>query len=296
MRDEDGDRINAPAFDRLFHQNNGTRPTIEIGPIEDGPTLKISDVDNFGPDIPEELRDFILESEEEVKVLSVGFDDARSFLPWSDVVLDRRRYFRILRSLNREISAAPTRCESLGPGLLKSTELATLWDEVALTDYEALALRALRLVFGDRVGPVAAIGEDYRGSGRRVIVKVADHTDPVPLRSLGDGATRTFGVALALANCRDGILLIDEAENGIHYSLQSRFWKMVLRAAERHNVQVVATTHSKDCIDGFAVAAADCPDISGNLVRLERRNGKTRAVDYSKEELEIAAEQNIEVR
>ena len=296
MRDEDGDRINAPAFDRLFHQNNGTRPTIEIGPIEDGPTLKIADVDYFEPDIPKELRDFILESEEEVKVLSVGFDDARSFLPWSDVVLDRRRYLRTLRSLNREMSATPTRCECLGPGLLESTELGTLWDDVALTDYEALALKALRLVFGDRVGPVAAIGEDYRGSGRRVIVKVADHTYPVPLRSLGDGATRMFGVALALANCRDGMLLIDEAENGIHYALQSKFWDMVLRAADEYNVQVVATTHSKDCINGFAVAAVNYPNASANLIRLERRNGEMRAVEYSKEELEVTAEQNIEVR
>ena len=105
-----------------------------------------------------------------------------------------------------------------------------------------------------------------------------------------------FGVALALANCRDGTLLIDEAENGIHYSLQSKFWNMILRTAEAHNVQVVATTHSKDCIDGFAAAASDCPDVDGNLVRLDRRNDGIRAVDYSKDELAIAARKNIEVR
>ena len=105
-----------------------------------------------------------------------------------------------------------------------------------------------------------------------------------------------FGVALALANCRDGTLLIDEAENGIHYSLQSKFWNMILRTAEAHNVQVVATTHSKDCIDGFAVAAVNCPNVSANLIRLERHDDKMRAVEYPKEELEIAAEQDIEVR
>ena len=173
--------------------------------------------------------------------------------------------------------------------------MATLWDEVTLTDNEASALDALRLAFGDHVDRIAAIGQG-RGGGRRIVVKLTNHTDPVPLKSLGDGTTRMFGVALALANCRDGILLIDEAENGIHYSLQSKFWNMVLRAAEAHNVQVVATTHSKDCIDGFAVAAARCPNTSANLIRLEQHNGKMRAVEYPKEELEVTAEQNIEVR
>ena len=64
----------------------------------------------------------------------------------------------------------------------------------------------------------------------------------MPLRSLGDGAVRLFGVALALANSQGGFLLIDEAENGIHYSLQRDFWRMVLadgageqRAGVRHH-------------------------------------------------------------
>ena len=295
VRDEGEDRINTPALDRLFHQNDGSPSAIEIGPISFGPTLKIEDV-SFFDDIPDELRDHIIKLEESVKILSVVFGNAQSFFPWSNLSLDPHRSLSILRSVNRERAAAPAPCESLGPGLLDSTELATLWDRVALTDDEALAIEALRLVFGDRVDRAAVVGEEGRSGGRRAVVKLTDHANPVPLRSLGDGATRMFGVALALANCRDGILLIDEAENGIHYSLQSKFWNMVLRAAHAHNVQVVATTHSKDCINGFAAAALDCPDVNGNLIRLERRDDELRAIDYSKEELETAAEQNIEVR
>ena len=64
------------------------------------------------------------------------------------------------------------------------------------------------------------------------------------LRSLGDGAVRLFGVALALANSQGGFLLIDEAENGIHHTIQRDFWRMVLLTAQENNVQVFATTHS----------------------------------------------------
>lgn len=40
-----------------------------------------------------------------------------------------------------------------------------------------------------------------------------------------------LSIALALANSRDGFLLIDEAENGIHHTVQRDFWRMVLHGA-----------------------------------------------------------------
>ena len=292
MRGEDGELAGAPALDRLFHWNGDARTAIEIGPISDGPTLNIEDIDEIA-DVPSNLLDYV--ELNNIKILRVQFADTRSFYLWLDGALFQRPFSPDPRLSSREKTAAPIRCEYLGPGLLEGTELAALWDKVALTDDETLALKALQIVFGDRVARVAAIGGGVR-SGRYMVVKLANHANPVPLRSLGDGATRMFGVALALANCRDGFLLIDEAENGIHYSLQSKFWNMVLRAAHAHNVQVVATTHSKDCINGFAAAALDCPEVNGNLIRLERRDDELRAIDYSKEELEVAAEQNIEVR
>ena len=134
------------------------------------------------------------------------------------------------------------------------------------------------------------------GQGRRALVRLKGHKQPVPLRSLGDGALRLFGVALALANSHGGFLLIDEAENGIHYSLQRDFWRMVLRTAQENDVQVLATTHSWDCIKGFAQAATQSEDADGVLVRLSRQYGDLRAVEYSEEDLAIAAEQGIEVR
>ncbi len=292
--DEDGDRFAAPAVDRLFHRN-GTRPTIVIGPM-DGQTLVIEEPSEVPRKVINDYRGWVDNKDaEDIRVLRVVFNNVRIFYPWSKTTVEQSRFLRRMRLRDHMRLAAPIRCESLGPGLMGSTELARLWDNVVLRKDETLALEALRLVFDGAEG-IAVIGENTRGSPRRIVVKLANHAYPVPLRSLGDGAIRMFGVALALTNCRDGILLIDEAENGIHYSLQSKFWNMILRAAAMHNVQVLATTHSKNCIDGFAVAAVRCPDISANLIRLEHRNGEMRAVEYSKDELKVTAEQNIEVR
>ena len=293
VRNADDEPFSAPAMQRLFHRNGGDHATIEIGPVDGRSTLKIMGIDEPS-DVPDKLRERI--DTEDIEVVCVAFNDVQIFYPWFDSRWsDPRRLYR-RPPWNEDKLAAPIRCESVGPEPLHSGEIARLWDHVALTDDEALALNALRLVFGDHVERAAVIGEGTRGARRRVVVKLANQANPVPLRSLGDGATRMFGVALALANCRDGILLIDEAENGIHYALQSKFWNMVLHAAQVHNTRVIATTHSKDCINGFAAAALDCPDISGNLIRIERHNGEMRTIDYSKEELETAAEQNIEVR
>ena len=118
----------------------------------------------------------------------------------------------------------------------------------------------------------------------------------MPLKSLGDGAVRLYGMALALANSRGGLLLIDEAENGIHHTLQYDCFKMLLQAARANDVQMLATTHSWDCVRGFAYAAAEFEDGEGMLVRLDRDDRGLRAVEYSKESLLTAAEQGIEVR
>lgn len=71
---------------------------------------------------------------------------------------------------------------------------------------------------------------------------------------------------------------------------------MVLRTAYENNVQVLATTHGWDCVVGFSQAAAEIDDVDGTLVRVYRKNGRVQAVEYSERELQIAAEQGIEVR
>ncbi len=56
---------------------------------------------------------------------------------------------------------------------------------------------------------------------------------------------------LALTTCENGIVLIDEIENGLHYSVQEEMWKMIFEIAEHLNVQVFATTQSIDAIKAF---------------------------------------------
>ena len=47
------------------------------------------------------------------------------------------------------------------------------------------------------------------------------------------------------------ILLIDEIENGLHYTSHYEFWKNVFLLSDKLNVQIFATTHSLEMIKAF---------------------------------------------
>ena len=190
-------------------------------------------------------------------------------------------------------------CNATGPDNPDNIALERFLNSIALTPGEQRAIDALNMVTNDPVERVAALGEGVKGQnslGRRIMVLIKGSHSPVPLRSLGDGAVRIFAVALALANSANGFLLIDEAENGIHHSIQAKFWNMVLQTAERNNVQVIATTHSWDCVVGFAKAANELEDVEGVLYRIQRNGDRLRAVEYPESDLANAAKHRIEVR
>ena len=185
--------------------------------------------------------------------------------------------------------------EALGPDPLDNGRIAEFWDRVVLTEEEDIIAQNLRPVIGEHIERIA-LTAPRNWTGRRAIVKIKGQARPVPLKSCGEGAVRFFGTGLAMANVGGGILLIDEAENGLHWSVQSDFWRMVLLGAKVNKVQVFATTHSWDCITGFARAINETPGTDGMLVRLDRDGGRIRAVDYTEEDLAVAAKQRIEVR
>ena len=106
---------------------------------------------------------------------------------------------------------------------------------------------------------------------------------------------RLFGIALSLANAEGGVLLIDEFENGLHYSVQPDVWRMIFNMSERLNIQVFATTHSKDTVHAFQEAAAESPE-EGTLIHLTSRNGESIPTVFTEEELAIITRDNIEVR
>ncbi|MCD6327810.1 AAA family ATPase [bacterium] len=119
---------------------------------------------------------------------------------------------------------------------------------------------------------------------------------PVPLPEMGDGILRVAGFVIIMGHCENGALLLDEIENGLHYSILEDVWKTVAEAARQFNVQVFATTHSYECIEAAHRAFRGEHADEFHLFRLERVKGKIRAFDYEPDVLEAAIETGLEVR
>ena len=74
----------------------------------------------------------------------------------------------------------------------------------------------------------------------------------VPINVMGDGIRKLLGIIVSMYECKEGMLFIDEIDNGFHYSLTSLLWQTVLESAKNLNVQVFASTHSIDSLQGLA--------------------------------------------
>lgn len=136
------------------------------------------------------------------------------------------------------------------------------------------------------------------GGAEPFIVADIELPEMVPLPYVGEGLTRFVSIVIRTLEMPGGLLLIDEIENGLHYSALSRVFGALMGLAKEQDVQVVATTHSRECVKAFYHASrsleVEGPELA--LFRVERPNGKRRLIHYGEASLEAAMDAEFEVR
>jgi len=119
---------------------------------------------------------------------------------------------------------------------------------------------------------------------------------PLALPFMGGGMVRVVEVLLAIARAPDGLVMIDEIENGIYYKNLESTWKAIDIASDRGDTQIFATTHSLECVRAAIAAFSGERSAYFRLHRLERKADKLRAVTYSAETADAALDMDLEVR
>ncbi len=118
---------------------------------------------------------------------------------------------------------------------------------------------------------------------------------PVPL--LGDGISRLFSIILAIASCPNGIVLIDEIDAGLHHSILPKIWQGIFQAAQEFQCQIIATTHSYECLQAaYEGAQAAQAQRDFCYIRLEQQEENIIGKTYSYDVLGAALAQGWEVR
>lgn len=196
-------------------------------------------------------------------------------------------------------------CSVIPTQFVSIDELADEWDKIALTDEQEIVKSALKIISDDFEAITFVRNDDSyrirRELKRSAKVRLRDNKRPVPLNSLGDGMLRVLQLVLKIFPAKGGFLLIDEFENGLHYSVQEKVWSLVFELALKLDIQVFATTHSWDCIESFSKVAAARKDIEGVLFRVGRSartsdQGRIIATVFDEEQLFNITQSDVEVR
>jgi len=203
--------------------------------------------------------------------------------------------FRRPSGVEREETPA---VQFISPSSLGSVSMAEMWNKVIVDAREAEVIEAMRILEPDLTNIFFLSGPGaFRFGGRGGIVAAFEHEKQrVPLGSYGEGMHRLLALSLSLIQAANGVLLVDEIDTGLHYSIMGDMWLLVVKAAMKSNVRIFATTHSFDCVRGLAWLCENHPEVRElvSLQKIDRNLNEAVALDASK--IIIAAKQGIEVR
>jgi len=188
--------------------------------------------------------------------------------------------------------------QMISPSSLDPHSMSNMWNEVIVEARESDVIAAMRIIEPGIRSLFFLSGEAayHRGDRGGILVGFEGAKRRVPLGSHGEGMRRLLAISLSLIQNEHGILLIDEIDTGLHYSIMGNMWLLVVKAAVQANVQVFATTHSSDCVRGLAWLCENHPEL-GEQVSLQKIDPTlAQSVDFNAEQIKIASEQDIEVR
>ena len=115
---------------------------------------------------------------------------------------------------------------------------------------------------------------------------------------MGEGLRRITSLMLAIATTENGIVLIDEIENGLHYSVHVQVWKPSPRPHVNSTCKSLPLHTAYEMIRAAHTAFQGREPFDFRLYRLGRNkdNNDIRVVSYNKEILNATIENNFEMR
>lgn len=99
-------------------------------------------------------------------------------------------------------------------------------------------------------------------------LKLKRYNDFVPITYFGDGTNEYVRYLLEILKCKSKRIMIDEIDTGIHHSKLKGFWVNILTICKDLDVQLFATTHSKECSEAFVEAAKSLDSNIQSEIRL----------------------------
>lgn len=133
----------------------------------------------------------------------------------------------------------------------------------------------------------------------RIFADIKRLEERIPIGLYSAGAKKLVSILLSLTGNRNGMLLIDEIENGFYYKRYQQTWRYVIEWASerRFDCQVFVSTHSAECLRDLAKLATGIED-QFCLIRSVRDRDKDETIlrQFSGPQFLEAIQDEIEVR
>lgn len=124
--------------------------------------------------------------------------------------------------------------------------------------------------------------QNFEILGQERVIKIfkANEERPLTLNDYGNGMYKAFYIATSALLARNGVLLVDEIEAGIHNKALADFITRLLKVCTDNQVQLFLTTHSLEAID---IILEDCKEQLEEtaIYHIRNKNDKTLAKRYS---------------
>jgi len=218
-------------------------------------------------------------------------------IPLASGTAIRQNIYQLASNLVRAQNLNPRPVQYIANESLSMAEMLQLWNSIVLTPEEDRVVQALQAIDPD-IERLAAVGGVNFFAGQRAgfAVRVRGSEKRIPIGSFGDGVWRIVALAAAISRAKDGLLLIDEIDTGLHHSVMEAMWRMIENASSAFNVQVFATTHSYDCVHSLA-SLCNNPNNSDCSVSIQRiEPNRDKAIAFTDAQIQMIAERDIEVR
>ena len=151
---------------------------------------------------------------------------------------------------------------------------------------------SLLKLFDSRITSIEILSDD-------VYIGFEGVSEMLPSRMTGDGLRRYLSIVASSANSMNSVIMLDEIDNGLHYSAYIKLWEAIFALATKTNKQMFVTTHSKETLYRLNQMLEANPAYQQELrlYTLERTKLKGyQAYKYTYDGLAEACKNEIEIR
>lgn len=270
---------------------NKNKIKISGGYSDNCKTIELYVSDKIKSDLFEDQKDIkklieLISQNEALTSLNIKVTQNQDIITESSVIASSNGFISVSGSDSTDIPIIPS-------GLrMSNKELTESYDKARLDEKDDEVLKLLQILD-------SSIQEvDSFSIGEPTLYLRSENKRRLPISLYGDAIIRATTVILKLINNNHKILLVDEIENGIHYTNQKEFWRTLFRLSKELETQVFATTHSWEMIKAFADVGLKEAEEAGAYFEFARslKNNKIIGIKRNLETLNYALAHGKAVR